>query len=333
MKIKITLSIITVSLLAFLLGINALPERVIEFDPIIAKRKAEVVPKIELPEFKDMMPPIDQLSELTQKIIGFDPDLSTRQRNKLVWQLRKSKLTKIDFEALFVFLKQNPTEPGNQLSWHSLKNDLLVILIDDGRYKELMAQLMNDIINDDLQHSVMREYVLQYTSDYFERHWLDKLSSKEIGNYSNVDRAQQNKMLETMYNALNWPEGPIAGTSLIKLHDISQKFSCVDQHRIDQETKRLVLDSSISESSRMAAFSIAAERNLNGLEKEVANIAFDSNSKVILRMTALNALIQLTPKESTLERINSEILNDESCDKRLLKAAKMSLKKILKEKG
>ncbi|MCM8534664.1 MAG: hypothetical protein NE334_01870 [Lentisphaeraceae bacterium] len=329
----ITLSIATFGLLAFFLGQNAVPGNPVELGGSIAETKVQRISELELPELKDIMPPIDQLSELTQKIIGFDADLNIRERNKLVWQLRHENLTKQDFEALFTFLKRHPEKQVDQLFWHSLKNDLLVILIDDGRYKESMAELISDIINDNQQHAVMREYTLQYTVDYFERHWLDQLSTKATKNYSKVDKTQQSEILKSMYKALNWPEGPIAGTSLIRLHEISQKFSFVDQGIIDKETKRMVLDSLTSESSRMAAISIAAERNILILESEVEYMAFNASESIQLRMCALSALTHLSKNDQILDRITKEIINDTNCDKRLLKAAQMSLMKLINRKG
>ena len=286
--------------------------------------------KLQLPQLLNKMPHIEELDEITQQVIGMNPDLSLRSRNKLVWQLRNRDLTQKDFEALFIFLKQNPNSPGNHLFWHSLKNDLLVIIINDGRYKESVALLMNEIINDDQQHPVMREYTLQYVTDFFERHWINKLTSKEISNYSKVDELQQKKLLATMYRSLKWPDGAIAGTALIKLHELSQQFPIVNKEKLNQETKRMIYDNFTSESSKMAALSIAADRRLKNCSEEIERISFDQSESTIIRMSAVNALAKLSKDEYIIERIKTEILSNKNSDDRLINAAQMTLNKQLK---
>ena len=64
------------------------------------------------PELKHLMPPQDELDEITQKVVGFDTTLNYWERNRLVWKLRKRKLTQKDFEAFFAFLKM-PFVEGN----------------------------------------------------------------------------------------------------------------------------------------------------------------------------------------------------------------------------
>ena len=331
-KFSLILTLMVIGYVAYHFG-SDLPKEKPLGKVSLPKKEAFRAVAPELPELKDIMPSAEELDEVTQKIVGFDPSLNFWQRNNLVWELKNRKLTKKDFEAFFAFLSRNPEGEGSQLSWHSLKNDLLVLLIDDGRYKESMAKLMNDIINDEQQHSVMREYVLQYTTDYFERHWLDKFSGKPITKYSEIDKFQQAEMIKTMIDALKWPEGPIAGTALIRLHEISQTFKIVDDLKINAETKRMVIDPTTSESSRMAAISIAVERNLDGLEQEILQMAFNETESPMLRISALNALTIMTEDENISERISREILNDKNCDKRVLNAAQLSIKKLTKKKG
>lgn len=330
--IYITLTLLIVGIIAYNLGIKGAKINIETSSSVFDKSK-RVVPELKLPVLKYTMPHIDELDEITQKIVGFDSGLSFTERSKLVKKLRERKLTKKDFEAFFTFLRQNPLKPGNQLTWHSLKNDLLVTLIDDGRYKESMGHLMNSIINDQKQHVVMREYVLQYTTDYFERHWQDRFSAKELTNYSSEDVFQQSQMIKTMYKALHSSNGPIAGTALIRLHELSQGFSFVDQEEINRETERILSDRHSAESSRMAALSIVVERGLVDLKKVVERITFDRNESVMTRVTALSALGKYPINERTLTRISNEIINDQSCDKRLQRAAKFSIDEILRRRG
>ena len=191
-----------VALLAFFMGRNSAPIEEVETTaskPLrAAKRKPVKLPQIALPNLEYTMPLQESLDEITQKLVGFDESLSISQRNDIVWELRKRTLRPEDFRALYTFLKTNPKEEGPQLSWHSLKNDLLVFVIDDGRYKESTAQLMIDIINDPEQHQVMREYTLQYVTDFFERHWVNRSPGRELEpkELSSIDEQLQDAMLK-----------------------------------------------------------------------------------------------------------------------------------------
>lgn len=281
-----------------------------------------------LPSLSSIMPNQHELDEVTQKIVGFMPELSYRERNLLVWQLRNRDLTKKDFEACFSFLKRNPEKAGKQLSWHSLKNDLLVILIEDGRYKESMAKLMVDIISDDQQHPIMREYTLQYTTDYFERHWLD-IKGVEQEKYSEMDKQIQAEILIAMKQSLTESsQGPVAGTSLIRLHELAENFDFVDHKIVDDGIIRMVQDETVSESSKMAAISLVAERNLPELENNLTDILWDKNSSVLLRMASMNALAKLNPNEEFVNKLNSVFIDQELVDKRLKRSAEMILKKF-----
>ena len=334
--VKILILITSLSLLALWFGNNSVSsdKRGTESNSSELQQKTVVKKKeIELPTIEYKMPPASNLSDFTQKIVGYDTGLTLAERNKLVWKLSKEGLDHRDFEALFTFLKLHPPEKISQLSWHSLKNDLLVMLIDDGRYKESTADVMIDIINDPEQHSVMREYVLQYTTDYFEKHWFNKLKAKEKSNYTDVDLDIQNRMYQAMLASLKSEEGPIAGTSLIRLHQLSKNFEFIDEKLIQKETERMVKDSIVPEASRMAALSIAAERKVLGLKTDIESILFDNQQSVILRMSALNTLLKLDPSESQIEKVQKEFVENPSVDLRLKKAAKLTIENLNRIKG
>ena len=328
-----------VAFTAFFLGRNSAKIEVVEENnsaPVRAvKRKPVKIPEISLPSLEYTMPAVDELDEVIQKLVGFDSSISISVRNDIVWDLRKRNLRPEDFRALYTFLKTNPEKDGPQLAWHSLKNDLLVFVIDDGRFKESTAQLMIDIINDPEQHPVMREYTLQYTTDFFERHWVNqspgrKVEPKEI---SSIDKQLQDAMLKTMWNMLDSQEGPIAGTSLIRLSELAEYLPTVSQARIDKEIERMALENFIPVSSRMAALSVATTRKMHHLKDEIANIAFDETSSISLRMSALHSVSTMNPGEDFIDRISKELINNQNANKLLKRAAVLALKKLQKTRG
>ena len=328
-----------VGITAFFLGRNSTGEIVVEAlssKPVRAvKRKPVKNPELNLPNLEYTMPAVDLLDEVTEKLVGFDDSISISNRNDMVWDLRKRNLRPEDFRALYTFLKTNPEKDGPQLAWHSLKNDLLVFVIDDGRYKESTAQLMIDIINDPEQHEVMREYTLQYTTDFFERHWVNKSPARGLGpkELSSTDQKLQDAMLKTMWNMLDSVQGPIAGTSLIRLNEMGEYIPNISQAKIDKETERMALGNFIPVSSRMAALSVATERKMHHLKDQIADIAFDESVSVSLRMSALHSVSTMEPGEEFVQKLNEEIINSQNANKLLKRAAQMTLKNLKKTRG
>lgn len=300
-----------------------------------AKRKPLKIPAINLPSLEYTMPAVDQLDEVIQKLVGFDESISISDRNDMVWDLRKRNLRPEDFRALYTFLKTNPEKGGPQLAWHSLKNDLLVFVIDDGRFKESTAQLMIDIINDPEQHEVMREYTLQYTTDFFERHWVNQSPGRQVEakELSSIDRQLQAAMLKTMWNMLDSQEGPIAGTSLIRLSELADYMPTISQARIDKETERMALENFAPISSRMAALSVATSRKMHHLKESIADIAFDESVSISLRMSALHSVSTMDPGEEFIKKISKDLINNQKANKLLKRAAVLALKKLQKTRG
>ena len=297
-------------------------------------RQTRKLPEIHLPELSFTMPNVDTLDELTAKIVGLTGD-SIEERNNRVWDLKKKNLRKADFEAMYSFLKQNPRDESTQQAWHSLKNDLLTFVIVDGRYKETTGQLMVDIINDSEQHDVMREYVIQYIPDYFERHWLEVKGKNrfEKSGLSEEESSLQQAFVTTMWKMLEDRNGPIPGTALIRLHELSNTFTLIDKGQVDKATELLISDHSMPVSSRMAALSVASERGLDQTLKLAEEIIFDPVSSVSLIMSAINTACSLNPDKDLIERIQQKFIDNNLEDKRLIRAAYLTLKKLKKDRG
>lgn len=334
LKIALLLLIFTI---IFFLGEKSVNLKKDVNSPIRAKiEKRHSNKVIELPQIELVMPPLDSLNSYTKKIIGLNKDPTKIDRNRLVNMLKGKELSKDDFQAFYTFINTSPGNDSSYLALHSIKNDLLTFLIEDGRYKESTGRFMLNVINDTNQHSVMREYTLQYVSDYFYRHWLDKSDrtySTEERHLSSLDKQLQEEFVKTMYGQLNSSEGPIAGTALIRLNDISKIFSIVDKEKIIYHTEKMISNNSVPVSSRMAALTIANEKQLTHLQEEIQTIAFDQNIPVVLRMAALNTAGNLTQFEDFTISLKNKILSNLNEDKRILYAAKEIYKRLMKTKG
>ena len=131
----------------------------------------------------------------------------------------------------------------------------MIFTINDGRFKESQAQILEDIVLDDSQNEILREYVLQYIPEYFHKHWQEKTE------YSPIDRQVMTNLVDMLWRVQDEKSGPIAGTALIALHDLAPDFDLITSKQVEKATRKL-LDASTPEASRMAAFSIAKERNM-----------------------------------------------------------------------
>lgn len=329
-KLSVILLLSLVIVLAYYFGGLSTDDRALKVKALVPSKPTKLaIPKIELPEVKSEFPPVETLDSVTAQVVGFDASLSLDQRSSLVWRLFKRELRKNDFQAIYAFLKSYPETEERQQHYHSLKNDLLVTLIDDGRFKESTGQIMLEIINDRQQHEVMREYVLQYVTDYFEKHWLDP---QKLNSMSDYDNLLQQSFLDTMWEMVSSNEGPIAGTSLIRLHDLSKNFDIVGQEKVDGVAKWMAIDSTVPPSSRMAALSIISEKKIVEVASDVRFMAFDSSLNIPLRMSALNTIGKLNPDKSLVDQIQKEILNDKSSSK-YLKAKALEVMKICEKEG
>ncbi|MCM8530852.1 MAG: hypothetical protein NE330_06810 [Lentisphaeraceae bacterium] len=298
------------------------------------KKKRVVNPVLSLPSFSYDMPKVELLSPLGKTVVGIDTDLNYVERAELVWKLRDEVLTEADFKAFYTFLITPPKEEGNQLILHSLKNDLLVFVIDDGRYKESTAKFMLDVLNDKNQHQVMREYTMQYITDFFERHWLTQgVKVNEKRKFSQSDLDLQITMVTTMWDLLNHQKGAMAGTALLRLNDLSKNFSFIDRDRLEDETARLIESSSVPPSSKMAALSIAEIKKLDYLKPHVQKIALSDDGDISLRMAAIHTLSTLESSDDLLSILENEFIEKKGIDSRLKIAAEYAVKKLKKTRG
>ena len=274
------------------------------------------------------MPRQEQLSPLTARLLGFTGE-KILQRNDLVWNLKKEKLQKADFQAILAFLKEKPQKDGAHLGLHSLKNDLLTFIIEDGRFKDLTATLMLEIINDPDQHPVMREYVLQYIPDYFEKHWLTvKGALREEKKLTGIDLLFQETFIKSLWDiSESTAENGIAGTALVDLHELSSDFTKINLEQIAQRTESLLDDSAMPDSSRMAAFSVASERGLTHLFKKAEDVLFSEQEGIPLRLSALHTASTMAPDQQFTEKLKKEFIENKQANRFLKRAAGIAIKK------
>ena len=186
---------------------SSLPEVIINSKPKLP------ITEHEWPQFEEGLKNTDVLDTNVQKILGLNSELSLRARNQLVSSSKVPLSNRSGPESYSAFLNSKDAEDKGSLAFHSLKNDLLVYVIEDGRLKDQTGSLLSNLLLDENQHEIMKEYVLQYIPDFFERHWVafrHKKNKQENSNLSIDDENLQNQLINNLWQQIPSRQGPIS---------------------------------------------------------------------------------------------------------------------------
>ena len=85
--------------------------------------------------------------------------------------------------------------------------------------------------------------------------------------------------------------------------------------------------------SRMAALSVAVERNMHHLSEVAQTITLSKDAGISLKMSALHTACKMNPNDEFLEQIKQEFIENEQAHRLLKRAAQIAIKKITKERG
>ena len=298
----------------------------------VAKESA-VVPQVKLEEGKSWygydlsltqvkeLPPKELLSPKVAFIVGLsdeeavslDPAEKKRdliRRDQETFKVDASKLTWEDQQALYAFLEQQPDDLDDHLFFHSLKNDVLLLLMRSKKNPQQLGQKMNDMVLDDNQHHVWREYTVQFIPDFVDR----ELSSVDL---SPEKEELFKDLTETMWKMTEETRGSLPGTALMKLNDLSQDFTSIDRQKIRETALSIASNDQVDSASRMGALRVMTENKWDDQLKGIQQIALDDQVPVTLRMSAIHSAIKLNADEAFKAQLKEKILDAEKSDKRL----------------
>ena len=237
-------------------------------------------------------------------------------------KIKKMKMTRADFNALTGFLKDSPSKDSNYLGLHSLKNEIIEAMIANGAFvKELGDEFLN-ILEDDNQHPVIVDYVLQYIPEYFNVRW-NKSESHE-----------QQEIVKTLYSLMDRQDDSIAGTALNSLVALSEIYPIVDQEILSAKAFAMADNTTLTQASRCAALHYIGRSDSDEADEILENLSFDTFTPVMVRMVALSSLTNhAAANEKDLnnltERIQKEILSASNEDRRLITAAKAATENLI----
>jgi hypothetical protein len=204
-----------------------------------------------------------------------------RRRTAAVWLLG-NELTAQELDAIFNFLLvSRPNESADSLSLNSIKNDLLDMLVRQSVLPSQLGRFMMNIISDENQDEVFRDYCLQHLAPYYDRKW--PATRKTTNDF------ERQEMFSTYHVVLSNTTSSMAGTALIGLFSLSEQHPEFDQVSIGCEAQRIAANAKYGIITRVTAMQVCG-RARNGNILPIARIEAQSSASVQLRMASIATL-------------------------------------------
>lgn len=163
---------------------------------------------------------------------------------------------------------------------------MLLLLIRSGKEPEQLGRKMIAMLRDETQHHVWREYTVQFIPDFFNRNF-------DPADLNQADEILMKGLTEVLWQMTEETQASLSGTALIKLNDLSQNFSNIDQKRLREVASQMATDESIDSASRMGVIRVLTERNSVDQVDAISQIALNQEAPVTLRMLAINSALKL----------------------------------------
>ena len=238
------------------------------------------------------------------------------QRNLLLHKLELKHLQEQDLIALLNFLKQEPTGEGRHLAFHSLKNDIMSLLIESGHLQEQLAATMLDDMKNQEAHAVWREYIVQYTPDL--------IAAIDLNHAAAVNQSDQ--LIKALWQVSTETSGALAGTALLSLHALSHDFTPRDSLKLNQLIKQVALSPDTAAASRMGAVDLLRQVKAVDSLPELKELCFDDNESATLRMSAINATYHLSGQDELFKQELQVLYQEDDLDPRLQSVIKNLIK-------
>lgn len=276
------------------------------------------------------IPELDRVSEEIKLIAGLSlASKNYAKRNKAVHQLKNiGALKEEDYQALNSFLISYPSkELENSLWLHSLKNDVLVFLVEEDKRTvndEDLQTMFVQVLNDKKQSAVMRDYVIQFVPRLFDKIYHDAEDDLTVQqNY------RKKEIKKALWESLDSKEGAIAGTALLTLEEMSKTDKSISKDKIIEKSLKMIKDKSYTPAAQYAAFDRVAESDSKEGKKFIRDLVFSKEVSTSLKYKAIALSSQWGSDPELLAYLEDEILsNKNKTDKRLVYAAEAAQKRL-----
>ena len=264
------------------------------------------------------MPEAVLLNSSVGFIVGNEAEGQLLARDKASLSLKPDELKAADYQALLVFLEQAPGEKDDLLKFQSLKNDILIFLIKSGRYKYDLGEKLEKMLLSEEQHPVWREYVAQFIPEYFEQYLTGHLIPEE-------EEIMQS-LTDGMWQMTEVEQGALAGTALLKLHQLSKGFDHISEDKVNIIAVEMLNNSHLDDASRMGALDVLCKNGQVEHLEVISDLVLDQQAPVLLRMAAIHGAYQLSNKDESFALLLQENILDQESDKRLVTVVQKLLK-------
>lgn len=217
---------------------------------------------------------------------------SFSSKNGELITLRADGIDDAECAALMSFLATRKlNDDGSEDLYHlSLKNDALICLIEHRPLPAGLGKLMIEVVQDEAEGPIWREYVLQYYPDFYRASW-------PVGE-AHAPSAGQDRlaMQRSIAAAIFHEDTGLGGTALIVLENLAADYPEFQGDILKRACRQIVNSDATCLASQITALSMMSE-DPEGADVDIAStIAKDGTKELTLRMAAAGRLAHWSEK-------------------------------------
>lgn len=217
-----------------------------------------------------------EISNAVDAITGSKP-VSIKNRFAALELLRFKALPKEQSDRLLDYLADSERIKGmSNSAMHMFINELVAVFHDSPNLDSRYLSVSRDVINNEQEDEVIRDYTLQGLSR----------------GYENATDQQAAYIKQTLWENVKRTDSSLAGTSLLALNRVSRvgDLSTEDRSRLESIVAQNIADPVVGERTRISSMQVASALGMKGVVSELANIASSEEATISERIAAEGAI-------------------------------------------
>lgn len=198
-----------------------------------------------------------------------------------------NKVNDQERQELYSFLTAKTDAEKDPQKLHEIKNDLIDQIISQGDNLHKFGDLMIDIVKDETQHPMLRDYTVQYLSNYYRRRWSEGTEDYEP--------EAQKKTKGAIVELFNSQEPGLSGTTLVVYESMINDFPEFTEHELGKHAEKILERSANNSDNRMVALRYIPKNRKN--VELISSILNSETEAVSVRLSAMNTLSKINLKE------------------------------------
>jgi hypothetical protein len=192
----------------------------------------------------------------------------------------KQALSPSERQALIAFLQEQTTDQKLE-RMASIKHTVMNVLARQPELPLPWQTILRQILEDESQHRVIRDYALQQLFSWHEATFLQGDSSSS--------EAERNAIEALFWRMLEQTQGSLAGTAILGLHNLSTKGGGIDRARLSTASLEIVRAPDSGPLTRISGLQVCALLGNREALAEAVHLAREGDS-VALRASAIAAI-------------------------------------------